>query len=66
MDRTEGEILDWWEDQIGQRAIFTYFHGEEQTGVVTSVGSRFVFVRFHGSTSEACDPAQLRLAAADG
>ena len=38
-------------------------HPDCDTGKVTSLNSAFVFVRFSGSTSQACNPDQLRLLA---
>lgn len=51
-----------WADKIGRKVIFRYPHGEEEAGVVTSVGDRYVFVRFGSKVgSESCDPSMLRL-----
>lgn len=55
---------DWPIDALVK---FTYLHGEEQTGVVSSTNERNVFVRFfnrYGTLkpqAEACDPERLTL-----
>lgn len=58
-----------WDDSrlIGRKVIFTYHHGEEKEGVVTSFNATCVFVRFGTeSGSKACDPSMLRLAVETG
>lgn len=57
--------LDEARAAIGRRVAFTYLHGEQVFGRITSVGERNVFVRFEKSSSEACDPEQLWLLPVD-
>lgn len=51
--------LEEAQDGVGRRVIFTYYHGEEVEGTITSVGTKNVFVRFN-IHPEACSPEQLR------
>jgi hypothetical protein len=58
------------EFQIGDLVKYVPYHAHGngrhpdcETGKVTSLNSAFVFVRFSGSTSQACNPDQLRLIA---
>jgi hypothetical protein len=54
--------LDEARAAVGRRVVFTYFHGEQDAGVVTSVNDKNVFVRFGAKAfSEACDPDRLAL-----
>ena len=57
------KISDLREEDKGRAVIFTYHHGEEEHGFLSSWNEYYVFARFHsGDTAAACEPDQLRFA----
>lgn len=60
--------LAYFADKIGDSVTYIPTHAEGdashedcQRGFITSVNHKYVFVRFNGCTSQACDPADLKL-----
>ncbi len=54
-DFEAGEHVRW----VPEHANGNVNHPDCENGIVTSTNDKYVFVRFTGSTSQACNPAQL-------